>query len=386
MASLNRRKSGEWVVKYYDENGDNRTLYLGQMQKRSAEEIYRHAERLVESKRANVALPPETAAWVGGIDQRLRAKLERLRLIRPGAGRRRMPLAEFTDAYIEGKRPDSSPLTIRNLRQTEKKLLAFFGRTRDIGEISGDDAVAFRNNLIKVGGLAPNAVSTHCRKSKQFFAAAVERGHVAVNPFGKMPDLQETRNEARHRFMTPEQAARVLEACPNAEWRAVFSLARFGGMRPVEILGLCWEEIHWDKNMIRLRGAKGRYGRGGRMRNVPLFPELRTALREVLAGRPKAAGRVVLGYEPTGSTGLGIQMGRIIARAGIADWVRPFLNLRSTRSTELARRGIPINDFCRWLGHTPKVALEFYAQALADSCDRAAAEIVTLDPAAMKSA
>ncbi|MCE9632202.1 MAG: hypothetical protein K8S94_16000 [Planctomycetia bacterium] len=39
-----------------------------------------------------------------------------------------------------------------------------------------------------------------------------------------------------------------------------------------------------------------------------------------------------------------------------------------------------------WLGHTPKVALEFYAQVLADSCDLAAAEIVTLDPSVTKSA
>jgi hypothetical protein len=55
-------------------------------------------------------------------------------------------------------------------------------------------------------------------------------------------------------------------------------------------------------------------------------------------------------------------MSRIIAEAGVKDWVRVFLNLRPTRSTELAERGIPNRDFCRWLGHTPKVALEYYMQ------------------------
>lgn len=383
MASLSRRQSGEYVVRYYEDKSP-RTLYLGRMQKRSAEEIFRHTQRLVESKQANVAMPPETAAWVGGIDQRLRGKLERKRLIRPGMSRQRMTLAEFTDKYIEQKRPGSSPLTIRNLQQAQAKLLAFFGRTREIGDIAIDDAIAFRSHLIENGGLGCNTVSTHCRKSKQFFSEAVDRGLLAVNPFRKMKDLQESPNEARHRFMTPGQAALVLEACPSAEWRAIFSLARFGGLRPKEILGLRWEDIRWDKNLIRLHGVKGRHGRDERIRNVPLFPEVKAALRDLLAGRPKAAGRVVLGYES--ESNLSVPMSRIIADAGIKGWVRAFLNLRSTRSTELAERGIPIQDFCRWLGHTPKVALKFYMHVRSESCDRAAAEIVTLDPAAMKSA
>ena len=384
MASLSCRATGEYVVKYYDEAGDNRTLYLGRIQKRSAEEIFRHTERLLESKRANVAIPAETSSWVGGIDHRLREKLERARLIRPGMGHRKISLAAFTEAHIEEKRPESSPLTIRNLQQARKKLVAFFGKTRQIDDITAEDAIAFRNHLIEVGGLEHNAVSTHCRKSKQFFTVAVERGLAAANPFRRMEGLQEVRNEARFRFMTPEQAALVLKACPSAEWRAIFSLARFGGMRPKEIKGLCWEDIRWDKNLIHLRGAKGRHRRGARMRDVPLFPEVAAALREVLAGRPKAAGRVVLGYDSESS--LGVPMSLIIAEAGIKDWVRVFLNLRSTRSTELAERGIPIQDFCRWLGHTPKVALEYYMQVRSEGYATAAAEIVTLDPALLKSA
>jgi len=383
MASLRRRKAGEFVVKYYDDNGP-RTLYIGRCQKRSAEEIHRHAERLIEAKRANVAMPPETAAWVGGIGDRLRKKLERLGLIRPGMGSRRLTLSAFMAAYIEERRLDCSHHTIRNLTQASRKLEAYFGTAREIGSITAEEARAFRIDLVRVGGLARNAVSTHCRKAKQFFAEAVERGHATVNPFVKMKDMQEIRNEARHRFMTPEQSARVLAACPCAEWRAIFCLARFGGMRRVEIVGLRWEDVHWKENLIRLHGAKAREGHGARMRNVPLFPEIAAALRELSAGRPKATGRIVLGYE-TGSN-MGVPMKRIIEAAGIEDFVKPFLNLRSTRSTELAERGIPIQDFCRWLGHSPKVALEFYMQVRSESYDRAAATIVTLDPVALRSA
>ena len=55
MANLTRRKSGAYVVRYYDDMG-SRSLFLGQIQKRSAEEILRHAERLIESRRANVSI------------------------------------------------------------------------------------------------------------------------------------------------------------------------------------------------------------------------------------------------------------------------------------------------------------------------------------------
>lgn len=329
-------------------------------------------------------MPPETAARVGGVDDKMRKKLERLGLVRAGLGSRRLSLSAFMEAYIEERKLDCSHHTIRNLSQAGDKLNAYFGAAREIGSITSEEAKALRVYLVKVGGLVRNAVSTHCRKAKQFFAEAVERGHATVNPFAKMKDMQEIRNEARHRFMTPEQSARVLDACPCAEWRAIFCLARFGGMRRVEIVELQWEDVRWKENLIRLHGAKGRTGHGARMRNVPLFPEIAAALRDLMAGRPKTTGRIVLGYES--ASNMGMPMRRIIEEAGIEDFVKPFLNLRSTRSTELAERGIPIQDFCRWLGHSPKVAREFYMQVRSASYDRASSSIVTLDPVALRSA
>ena len=125
-------------------------------------------------------------------------------------------------------------------------------------------------------------------------------------------------------------------------------------------------------------GAKGKHTRGYRMRDLPIFAEIAHALKDLMARRPKKTGRIVLGYESDGY--IGIQMGRIIANSGLKDWQRPFLNLRSTRSTELAELGVTIQDFCRWLGHSPQVALRHYVQVRARSFDRGV-EIRTLPDA-----
>jgi hypothetical protein len=74
---------------------------------------------------------------------------------------------------------------------------------------------------------------------------------------------------------------------------------------------------------------------------------------------------------------------RIIEAAGITDWERPFQKLRSTRSTELARIGIEIQNYCRWLGRSPEVVLEHYLQLQTRDFDRAATEIRTLPAAAL---
>jgi len=329
----------------------------------------------VKAKRANVALAPETVAWIGGIDAGMRGKLERVGLIAPVAPVVKVELGEFCDRYIEQKRIDSSPLTIRNLEQSKKKLVAFFKANRDLRSISVEEMNLFRSWLVKVAKLGRNTVSTHLRKTKQFFADAVENGLIATNPCRRLRYLQETRNEERERFMPPEQAAKVLSACPTAEWRVIFSLARFGGLRASEILWLCWEHVVWEESRIRVPGAKGRHGLK-RIRDLPIFPEIKAALRELQAERPNPDGQIVLSYS-TGDN-MRTQMARIIEDAGITDWERPFQNLRSTRSTELAARGIEIQNYCRWLGHSPRVALDHYLQVRARDFDRAATEIRTL--------
>jgi integrase len=374
MASLSCRQNGGFVVKFYD-NRVSRTLYLGRIRKRVGEEICRHVERLVESRQASVSMAPETAAWVGTVDDRLRSKLERLGLIAERDTARVMRLDTFLKDYVSLKKGDVKKITIRNLDQTSKKLLEFFDGSRQLSSITVEDMRRFREWLANTKGFKPNTVKTHCRKAKQFFADAVDRALIDQTPCRKLRGLQDSRNRDRERFMTVEDTAKVLAACPTLEWKTIFVLARFGGLRPSEILNLDWAHIDWKGSVVSVPGAKARLGSGSRVRQMPLFPEILTALNNLRNVRPIESGRIVLCYSL--GDNLAVPMMRIIKDAGV-EWERAFQNLRSTRSTELANMGIGIQDFCRWLGHSPKIALDHYLQIDARKDAQVASSLKTM--------
>ena len=85
MASLTqRKKTGEWIIRFSDGHGDELPVFVGKKPRRLAEEVRRHVERLVEARRANVAVAPETVSWLGAVDDGMRKKLERVGLISLG--------------------------------------------------------------------------------------------------------------------------------------------------------------------------------------------------------------------------------------------------------------------------------------------------------------
>ena len=45
--------------------------------------------------------------------------------------------------------------------------------------------------------------------------------------------------------------AKVIEACPDTQWKVIFALARYGGLRtPSETLALRWEDINWEQGRM----------------------------------------------------------------------------------------------------------------------------------------
>ena len=70
-----------------------------------------------------------------------------------------------------------------------------------------------------------------------------------------------------------EMVAKVIDACPNAQWRLLFALSRFGGLRcPSEHLALRWDGIDSEAGRMLVHSPKTKHHPGGESRLVPIFP------------------------------------------------------------------------------------------------------------------
>jgi integrase len=181
------------------------------------------------------------------------------------------------DGYLES-RTDLKIRTRWKLRTTRDRLIDFFGAGKAMREISPGHADEFRLHLVKEG-LVENSVRKPIAIAKQFFRVALRKRLIDENPFAGLK-ASVLPNRERFFFVTRGTADRVLGACPDAQWRLLFSLARFGGLRvPSEALALRWSDVNWADNRILIHSVKTEHhGPDKATRTIPLFPELAAPL------------------------------------------------------------------------------------------------------------
>ena len=372
MASISRESGGRRTVQFVRPDGKRSPICLGKVNHRTAETVRDKVEALGQAVYYGARLDDDTAAWLSGIDASLVDKLEVVGLV-PDQYRRakrdRVTLAAFLESYLAG-RSDIKRSTRLNLEQVRGNLLAFFGANRPLNEVTPGDADDFRRFLL--GHLGENTVRRHCGRAKQFFRAAVRKRLLPENPFGDMKDCGvRGSNPDRVCFVSREVASKVLEACPDAQWRLLFALSRFGGLRcPSEHLVLRWADVDWERGRMTVRSSKTEHFEGRESRLVPIFPEVRMYLDQVWEEARPGAEYVITRYRG-GNANLRTQLERIISRAGLQAWPKLFQNLRATRETELVG-SFPLHVVTAWLGNTAAVAAKHYLQVTEADYERAA--------------
>ena len=150
-----------------------------------------------------------------------------------------------------------------------------------------------------------------------------------------------------------------MEGCPDAEWRPIFALARFGGLQcPSETLPLKWSHINWENNSILVPSPKTEHSEGKESRIIPICRPLYAPLRELYEQTDPGTIYVIKWYREK-SWNLRTQLNRIISQTGLKPWPKPWQNLRPTRETGLAERN-PIHAVCEVIGNSEAVAMEHY--------------------------
>ena len=370
MASISkdRRKNGKvhYRLQFYDKDKSRRAIRLGAISKKAADTIRVRIEDLVSAAISGTSPSNETAQWLATLGTDMYEKLTNAGFGDFVPRCESSTLGAFTKAFIEGRKVDSADSTIANFKQLQTKLITFFGSDRDLRSISDGEADDWRRWLVE--GHAEATISKHVKRARQLFKAAMRKGLVDRNPFTEVRSGSE-QNDGRKYFVDRSTTAKILDSCPNVEWRLIVALARYGGVRnPSETLGIRRHDIDWENERFTVTSPKTKK-QGKPWRVVPLFPELRQIMAEAFEQAPDGAEYLITRYRNP-KANLRTPFLRILKKAGIAPWPRLFQNLRASRETELANQ-FPLHVVTDWLGNTPAVANKHYLQTIEEHFERA---------------
>ena len=300
-------------------------------------------------------------------------KLAKVGLVQP---RESAILKPFIDRYVEGRK-DVKPATKEVWRQGISGLIEFFGENKRMQNIVAGDADDYKQFLIGKG-LAPYTIRKRLQFANTVFIAAQRRGVIVQNPFSGVTVQAVVNNERQH-LVTQDEIARIMDKCPNHHWRTIVALARFAGLRcPNEVLSLKWTDIDWERGEIIITANKTAHHAGKGIRCCPLFPQLKPYLEESFEMAEPGAVYVIdesfrksaMGKNGWRNCNLRTTFEKIIRRAGLEPWPKPFVNLRSTCETELNEQ-FPSHVVANWLGHSVKIATKHYLQVTEEHHQRA---------------
>ena len=175
-------------------------------------------------------------------------------------------------------------------------------------------------------------IRTHCGNVKTILAEAVRRKVIDANPFGAEPAGAMPSKYSR--YVTPDEIERVINACPDDEWRLLFGLARYAGpCIPSELHLLTWGDVDFDRGRLTVRSPKTERCKGHEHRVVPITPRLMELLQPRFDTCPRGEHRLV---SINGKGTLIRPVRRIWARAGVGPWQHLWQTLRASCEKEWA--------------------------------------------------
>lgn len=163
-------------------------------------------------------------------------------------------------------------------------------------------------------------------------------------------------------YFTPEEMARMRDACKNPRQRAIVEVLRSTGARVGEIVGITMEQVNLDTGDIWIQGEKG-----GRYRTIYLDDDARYYYKRYLATRKGDSGYLIPSshrpYNKISTEAMRSIMKGIGRRAGIKCRVYPH-KMRKTLGMNLKNHGVDIGTIQEVLGHaSPAVTSQYYAQS-----------------------
>jgi integrase len=356
MASVVDDPNGRKRILFVGSDGKRRAIRLGKVSAKQADAFKVKVERLVAAQIVGHPPDDETSRWLVDLDDVIHARLANVGLVQE---RQSLELGIWIEKYLASRVGELKPESLRKLHQTKDKLLRFFDAKTALRAITTDRAADWRSSLARKG-ISEATMRQHCRNAKTFFGEAVERGLIPQSPVRNLKSgVISTSND---RYVTPEQADKILAACPNLRWRLLFGLARFAGLRtPSETHLLSWGDVNWEHRRLTVRSPKTEHFAGKAQRVVPITPKLMVILQEGFDAANEGQEKIIT----KSRNNLRRELKAIVGRAGVPTWDDTFQTLRRSCEIEWAQR-YPQFAVSQWIGHSITVSGKHYANNVPD--------------------
>ena len=375
MASITNSNGLKTIQFKYSTGGKRYSIRLGKLDMKQAQKIAVKVEELLACKETALPWSMELTSWINAIGEDLTESLVKVKLL--PTLKNNAKLEVFTREYIEGQK-SSKATTRRALLTVALRIIDYFGSDCKMKDVTSADADNFKIHL--QGKYSQATVGRTIRAASQFFRAAMRAGLTSRNVFTDVKAPSE-KNKNRQFFIDRPMLDKLFDACPDHQWRMIIALSRLGGLRnPSEVLLLKWTDIDWAKGKFLVHSPKTEHHEGKDQRFVPLFPVLKEILEEGFH-LAKDGEVFVIGRYRDACQNLRTTFQKIIQRAGLLPWPKLFTNLRSSRSTELARNGCPMHLITAWIGNSEKIQNDHYLQVNDTDFDNA----YTYEPSKEKS-
>ena len=257
----------------------------------------------------------------------------------------KITLKELSDLYLKYSKTKKRSFT--RDEGLVNNLLTFFGpdtRAHKIKAYQVEQYQAMRKNYTygkdekKKKKLAPATINKEVMCLRTMYNKAIQWGRLKENPT-KTVQMFKVNNQLV-RFLTQPEVESLLAVC-RPYMRDIVTFAINTGLRRGEILGLQWEDVDLERNIIHVRNTKN-----GEDRKLPI----NSTVQALLQSLKKPSGRVFL--TPGGRAVEDVDKGfkAALQKAKITKPFR-FHDLRHTFASHLVMAGVDIMTVRDLLGH-----------------------------------
>jgi integrase len=315
----------------------------------------------------------------------------------------RQPVADYLRQWHALRRGTIEPSTwTRYGVEIAKRLVPTIG-TRPLRALTADDVRTALQRMLEghapfTRAYAPRTVQYAYETLSLALKQAAQDGVVARNVAASVKPPKRPKTQAR--AFTADEVARLLAAA-TGDWRTLWLLALYSGLRLGELLGLAWTALDEEAGTVTVRQVLADDDEGGLslraypksaagFRTVPLpafvVEELRTHRQRqdaerAAASRWESAGDGLVFVSRFGTFLLRSNVARIFKQdcqaAGIAGRVHPHL-CRHTFASHLLATRTPLPEVSYLLGHSSRsITLDVYGHFVHDGTGGGAADALT---------